>query len=487
MEERKIKSIEQKQRQNARIQTFIVILMLIVVFFIGLLIGTRTFVPTQNNAQPQTANFSKLDAIYDLMLNEWYFGKDIDTLSSDLLNQAMVGMTNFEVDPNTGYMTSEESAAFTQSIDLGFVGIGVSYYEVDGKFVIERVFRSSPAEKAGVQAGDIISKVDGMSVEGVSSDDVVALVKGEIGSEVVIEFIRQNKPIEMTIIRDEIENTTYSYITEDNIGVLEISQFGSTTGNEAENHLNYMLDNNVEDLIIDLRDNGGGYLTSLLDVAGFLLPDDTVVLKQEARDGSMEINKVTSGKYMPEFKEVVVLVNENSASASEVLTAALSEQRGATIVGTTTFGKGTVQIPKMFSDGSSLKYTVAQWLTPNDEKIHEVGIAPDKEVFLHDIFYAYIPTLEEGTVIEFDTVAEEVRVAQLALDLLGYGVDRTDGYFDKSTVSAIKDFQEDMDIAETGDIDSETMTLLTTEVVRAWSINREEYDVQFDAAVDLLK
>jgi len=395
-------------------------------------------------------------------------------------------MVNSDVDPHTVYMTPTESEQFTTSIDGNFVGIGVQYVMMEGYPLIQKVFRNSPAEAAGVQVGDIILTVDGVDVGEKTSDEIVSMVRGEQGSTVVIEFLRQDDHLTLDIVRAPVNTGAYWEVLDGNIGYLEITTFGMETGTEVNSALEDLKAQGVTSLIIDLRDNGGGYLISVQNIAGFFLPKGSVVLQQEYIDGSVDQTR-TTGATQYSFDKIIVLTNENTASAAEVLAAALSELIDATLVGTNTYGKGTVQETRSFADGSALKYTVAQWLTPEGKKIHGEGIAPDVEVKLHAVFYEAWPEMAEEETYSYDSVGEPIRLLQLSLDFLGYPVSRSDGYFDQSTLTSLKQFQSDLGMESTGVLTKDVLSAVYTKTLANWSLKRDLYDTQLDKAIELAK
>lgn len=297
--------------------------------------------------------------------------------------------------------------------------------------------------------------------------------------------MRAGAIVKKEIVRGLVKNSAFGQILADNIGYLEIYQFGSSTTQEVVNYLNDMKDKNVSKLIIDLRDNGGGYLNTLVGISSLLLPKDTVVIRQEYKDGTSEIGKTLGGQ-MTNFTDIIILVNANTASASEVLTAALQEQAGIKVVGVKTYGKGTVQITRPFADGSALKFTTAQWMSPNGNAINGVGITPDYIVELHPVFYFDKIVLEEGVTYGLDQVDESVELAQLALDFLGYDVSRTDGYFDQSTVDAIVKFRSDYALESSDRLDKKALQVLSTEIIRFWFTNRATLDSQLQKAIELI-
>ncbi len=427
----------------------------------------------------------KIESVMDIMETDWYFGKDIEGLDERLETQALKAITNNEEDPHTDYLSKEEIDSFVQSINRNFTGIGVEFISNDGINIVQKVFKNSPAEKAGVLAGDIINKVDGVSMEGSDAEQVKAVVQGDEGTSVTIEFLRDGKPVTLDIVRGKISATTFAKIMDSNIGYLELYQFGDGTPEEAKAYLDEFRDKGIHKLIIDLRDNGGGYLDVLCKIAGYFVPEKSVVVKQEYRDGTIVDSKSTASPY-ENYDEIVILVNENTASASEIFTLTMKELRDdVTVVGKKTYGKGTVQITCTFDDGSALKYTTSRWLSPSGVSINGTGIEPDEEVNLHEVLTMPYTDMEEGDSYTVDSVSEYVRTAQLAMDYLGYASDRKDGYFSAATEQALKNFQQDKGLEVTGVLDEGTYKTLISNVVLEHSTN-EAHDPQLQRAKELL-
>ena len=427
----------------------------------------------------------KINAIRTVMEQDWYFGQEIEDLDTRLIDQALYGMTDNEEDPHTSYMSAQEVKEFTESINRNFVGIGIQFMSDNGINLVEKVFKNSPAEKAGVQSGDIIHVIDGTPADGLTTQEIKDLVMGDEGTDVVIEFLRQGEPVVLTITRGQISATTYGKILEDNTGYLELYQFGNGTAKEVREYLDEFRANGVTKLVIDLRDNGGGYLQALEEIASFLLPKGTLVMKQEYAEGIVTEIHAGSGMY-ENFDGIAVLVNKNTASASEVLTMALKEQRSdVTVIGTTTYGKGTVQVTRSFKDNSALKYTTSKWLSPNGVWVNGKGIEPDETVLLHDVLYRTFAGIEDDAVWTADQVSETVKDAQLCLDYIGIPCGRTDGYFSEATAEAIRTFQSAHGLNADGRLDKVTYDALISDVTRDWYMT-DSHDVQLHRAQEIL-
>lgn len=473
---------EKAAKRRKRWTIRVVVLTVLMAFIMGWLFGSN------NQVQPQLfdqTKYARLDAIISKLSSVWYYGKDVDDIENWLINNAIKGMIEQNNDPYTDYMTAEEALSFEQGIDMNFVGIGVQFYALDGINVVERVFKNSPAEKSGVIPGDIIHKVEGIEVTNMPTGDIADLVKGEAGSIVSIEFIRGNEHLVIDIARGQVLHSAFGY-TIDDVGVIELSQFGSSSHLEMDQYLSEMKDQGIKKLIIDLRDNGGGYLESLMKIANFFMDEGSVVIQQKYKDGSIEQGKLKSKIKYDNFEQIILLVNGNTASASEVLAAAMSELTDTLIVGEQTYGKGSVQITHPFSDGSALKVTSAQWLTPLGNLIQDIGVTPDVVIKRHPVFYQNSGIMEEDSYFEYDDVSEYISYAQKALDFLGYEVDRMDGYASLKTMAQVLEFKKDLGLNEDNRLDASTYQILHTEVLRRLYDSRIEMDNQLQKALELI-
>lgn len=476
--------IEAKRRKRKTLTLVVtsIVLSLVVGVFVGRQIDRQI---TTVSSNPTENRMTKIDVISSIMSNNWYFASSIDDVETKILDQALYGMTSFDEDKHTTYMSSEEIESFTTSINMGFVGIGVQYTSLDGINVVEKIFKDSPAEKAGVLAGDIINKVDGIDIAGKTSTEIASMVKGEKGSEVVIEFLRQGEAVVLSIIRDEVNNTAFGYMLDEDTGYLEIYGFGNSTAEECKRYLEDMMNSNMKNLIIDLRDNGGGYLDALVDISSLFLEKNTVVMQQVFANGDVKESKTVGGNFV-NVDDIVILINGNTASASEVLTMALLEKYPNTFtVGDVSYGKGTVQTTKYFSDGSAIKYTTSKWISPNGVWVNGEGIKPDFEVKLHDILYMSYQAMEDNEVYTLDSVSTFNETTQEALDFLGYKISRFDGYFDQITIDALNKFKEDYDLEKDSMLDQKTFETLVSAIKKEWSYN-DSKDLQLEKAKELL-
>ena len=429
----------------------------------------------------------KIANVMEVMNRYWYFGDKIEDLETRLTDQALTGMTTNEEDPHTAYMSAEEIKEFTQGINRDFVGIGVQFTNLEnGLQLITRVFRDSPAEKAGVQAGDIIHSVDGVLTENKTTDEIKELVQGEEGSVVTIVFQRGEELVTLDITRGKVGHTVDGKVCEDGVGMLAIEQFGETTKTEVQEFLDEFVEEGATKLIIDLRDDGGGYLEALRGVISLLLPQNEVFIQREYSNGTKEVNKTDGGQYT-QFSPIVILVNENTASAAEAFTLGMKENRDdVTVVGVTTYGKGSVQVTQYFDDGSAIKYTDSIWKSPNGVWINGTGIEPDETVELHPVLSTAYTSLEENETYRPDQVDPIIEEAQLCLDFLGYEPGRTDGYYSEETRQALLKFEKALDMTETDVIDKDIYGSLIAAVIHEWTVS-DKTDLQYQRALEILR
>lgn len=437
------------------------------------------------NEMKQISSDNKIEEVLKIMENDWYFGSEIEDLDQRLQDQAITGITTNDEDPHTEYMSSDEMADFTQSINRNYVGIGVSYVQNGNINLVEEVFKDSPAEKAGVQAGDVIHAVDGTVIDGLSTTEIKNLIQGDEGTKVSVTFIREGQYITLEITRAAVSATAYGKKLDDGTIYLRLAQFGDGTLTEVKSYLSSLAVDDSDKLILDLRNNGGGYLSSVSSVASLFLPENKVVMTEEYANGTKDVIQ-TEGGELSNIHQIVILVNGNTASAAEVMTLALKQQRDdVTIVGTTTYGKGTVQITRTFTDGSALKYTTAKWVSPDGTWVNGTGITPDVEVKLHDVITTSMTGMKEDETYQYDSVSDAVKDAQLCLDYLGYTPGRTDGYFSNETMEALKKFQSEHSIDASGVLNKTTYDALASAVALDWSTTTV-HDLQLQKAQEIL-
>lgn len=315
-------------------------------------------------------------------LEKKYIGEIDD---EKLIEGAIKGYVDGLGDPYTTYYTKEEMEEIMEETNGNYVGIGV-YMTIDiekNAIVVIKPIEDSPAEKIGILSGDIITKVDGVAYTGEKMEEASNKIRGEEGTDVTIEILRGTETKEYTITRKKVFITHITAkVLENNIGYIAISDFEGGCASEFEKKYKQLEEKGIKKLIIDIRNNGGGIVDEAVDIADLITDKGSTLLITTDKNNNEEI---TISKKDPIVKlPIVVLTNEYSASASEILAGALKDNEKATLIGTTTYGKGVIQELHQLSDGSGLKITTNEYFTPNRNKINKVGIKPDIEVELSD-------------------------------------------------------------------------------------------------------
>lgn len=408
-----------------------------------------------------------------------------DEPKGELIDGAIQGMVQTLDDPHSSYMNAEQAEDFFSALSDSFEGIGAEVTMENGKVTVTAPIKGSPSEKAGVKPRDQILKVNGESLEGLDLFEAVSKIRGPKGTDAVLEISRPglSEPITITVTRDEIPIETVHSETiptkEGLIGKIEITNFGEKTAAEFEDALKKLEKQNIEGLIIDLRGNPGGYLQSVIDIGNLVIPNKGTIVQIEDKDG----NRKAYNSTMDEAKyPIVTIIDGGSASASEILSAALQEAGNYPVVGETSYGKGTVQNPFELSDGSNIKLTVAKWLTSDGNWIHEKGVQPDVKVGQPE--YYYTTPFPEDVNLKLDMNDENVKNLQIMLDGLGYMPKRTDGYFDKNTEEAVKAFEKVHGLEVNGIVEPETANKLQDEIIN--KIKDPKSDMQLQVAIETL-
>lgn len=355
----------------------ILIVLVILITMLATFIGATAFYTGQLGLP--THNYSKLDQAYAILQSKYYK----DFTEETAMEGAVKGLVDSLGDPYTSYMNKKEWDDFNTMMTGSYSGIGVTITAdaEDNTIVVVSPFKNSPAAQAGIVTGDKIIKVEGEDVFGDTMDAAVAKMKGEPGTSVNITVLKKDsgEAQDLTVMRDDIQmETVYSEMQEE-FGYIQISMFDINTGFEFEEHLNDVIAKGAKGLIIDLRQNGGGVTSASEYVADCLLDKGLTIYYTRNKAGEEEYFKTkTDGVDLP----VVVLVDEGTASASEILSAAIQDHKRGVLVGKKTFGKGLVQQPFTLHDGSVIKVTIESYFTPNGTDINTKGIQPDYEVEL---------------------------------------------------------------------------------------------------------
>lgn len=304
---------------------------------------------------------------------------DGDLDANKLSDGAARGMVKAVGDDYTTFLDKEEAAEFNKSLNGEVSGIGAEIGVRNLQPTVLRVLDDSPAKKAGLKTGDIFVAVNGTSVAGETASGVADKVTGEAGTTVKLTMRRGSESLDFSITRAQISDPSVRWSVSDDVGILTISRFDDNTGSLARKAAKEFIDKGVKSVIVDLRNNGGGYLTAAQEVASLWLDSGKTVVTEKSRGQVTETVKA-SGNPTLKGKKTIVLVNGSSASASEIVAGALKDYQAAILVGEKTFGKGTVQKVINLSDDRILKVTVARWYTPQDRNITKEGIQPNQTV-----------------------------------------------------------------------------------------------------------
>lgn len=430
-------------------------------FYLGTFVNTNT--PSTN--EPNAV----FDEIMDQLENNHYTQPESDVLWQG----AIEGMLGSVDDPYTSYFDYDEFVSYQNGFTEDYVGIGVTVVYQDERIIVEEVKPFSPASIAGVLPNDILVEVDGTDVTDLGFYDAINLVLGEEGTDVNIGVVRQGfeDVIVLTMTRAVIENSTVTYTSytegTDTIGYIKVTKFGDETATLFTEAITALEALNIDGLVIDVRNNPGGHLGTVVSMLQQLLVDDNrETFSIEYYSNGTFARDEFFGK-LDEKKpyDIVTIINQNSASASEVFASALKEHGDYEVVGMTSFGKGTMQTDvKLEADENDLIHlTIGKWITADGNWVHfdggTDGVVPTIESDLTPIETAYKLFLLDDEVLEFDIVDSRIENLQIILNAMGYTV-RTDGYFDQVTKDAIIDIQTDNALTPTGNVDPDVLVII---------------------------
>ncbi len=324
---------------------------------------------------PEKTNEDIFDEVWTIV-HKRYLRSD-EVLDDELMDAAIEGMIEYLNDPYGVYYPPEDLGSFLDPLEGELEGIGaeVSIEELTGYVFISNPLKNSPAEKAGLEAGDLVKAVDGVNVKGMTLDKAVSLIKGKAGTEVVLTIIRDGKEFDVTLVREKIDLSSVYFEVKDNYLICEVDYFTSTTVSEFGKIIEENYNNSTKGIIIDLRGNPGGFLDTAVDLLGYFFEKGTVALITEEANATDK--EETRGSGLLKNTPLAVIVDEYSASSSEIFTGAIKDYERGIIIGSQTYGKGTVQELSQFYNDSALKITVAEWKTPLGNKVDGIGITPD--------------------------------------------------------------------------------------------------------------
>ena len=375
--------------EQKRFKTYKIIMLVVLVAFITFLVTSIVMYQYFTNdsfgksiveKSEQTSDIAETLEDYRKIIDKYYLG-DID--EEKLKEGAIAGYIKGLDDEYTEYISKEDMADYMADATGNFVGVGV-YMVQDteaNKIMVLSPIKGSPAEKAGLQPGDYIIAVDGVTYTGEQMTEASNKIKGEAGTTVKLQIQRKDETLDIELTRENIKvNPVEGEVLENNIGYIEFSSFDDGTAEEFKAKFEELQGKGIKSLIIDLRNNGGGIVDEALEIANYILDKDSVILYEVDKNNNETVEKTTDDPIinMP----IVILTNENTASSSEILAGSLKDHKKATIVGEKTYGKGVIQRLLTLPDGSGLKITSEKYLTPNRTEINKVGIEPDEKVEL---------------------------------------------------------------------------------------------------------
>ena len=364
-------------------EVFVITLVsLIIGIFVCMSIFTIIF--GGRNYFKMASKFGKIYDVYDALIDN--YNGDID--KDKLIDEAINGMVSSVGDEYTSYSDTKSTDSFDEMVNGTYEGIGCTIMQDKEKITVVDVYENTPAYKAGLKSGDIVKSVDGKDALELGIQELSNYIKNESNGKVKMIVVRDDKEITVVLERSKVEiPMVSSKVYEENgkkVGYINISLFSSIATKQFENALKKLDKEDIKGLVIDVRGNSGGYLSTVTDITSMLLPKGKIIYQvQKGEKKTATKDKTSEHKEYP----IAILTNSGSASASEILAAAIKESYKGYVVGTKTFGKGTVQQVKKLSDGSMIKYTTQNWLTPSGNWINEKGIEPTDEVIMDEKYY----------------------------------------------------------------------------------------------------
>lgn len=371
---------------DSKFSIFEVVIIIFISIVFGIIVGyVLTYTRSPFGSVKSNSKLSEIISTYNSIKDNYYKEIDDDTL----VNAAVSGMIGSLDDKYSNYMDSSTTDSFNESVEGSFVGIGITIM-YDGEYnKIIAVDDKGPSNKI-LKVDDLIVEVSGKDVRGIYGDDLKKLIRGKVGTTVKIKVLRNNKYLTFSIKRTNIEIKTvksnYFDVESKKIGYLDVDVISSNTYKQFNKNLKRLENKNIDSLIIDLRDNPGGHLSQTKEILSMFFNKKTVLYQLKDKDTK---KKIYSSSNETRSYPIVILVNDGSASASEIITSCFMENyNNIKVVGTTTYGKGTVQQSHQLSTGTSIKYTVQEWLTSKGKSINEKGIKPDEELLMNSEYYS---------------------------------------------------------------------------------------------------
>ncbi len=442
---------------------------------------TETVTDSNGEEITQISDFQPIEELYSILMTQYL--EEID--SSTLIEGALEGMADAIEDPYTEYLDEVEASSMDEDIQGSFEGIGAEVMK-EGEYVrIVSPIAGSPAEEAGLMPNDYIVEVDNESVADLNINEAVALIRGEQGSDVELLILRGDSEFSITLTRDSIPVESVRFELDENhptIGYVHITNFNVPTYEELVVAIEDLQSQGAEQFVFDVRGNPGGLLNSAIQISNIFVEDGEPLMQSQGRDEDPFVYTADSEEY-GDFKftgESVLLIDGGSASASEILAGAMSQSADIPLIGTSTFGKGTIQNILPLSGDGEIKFTAGRWLTADGDWVTEEAIQPDVEVEMPE-YQNFLIINQEETYNE-GMVSEEVENINGILDALGYDIGEVDNSFDGDTVEAVETFQSENDLETNGIVEGATATAL----IEALRELISENDTQYNRAIEYL-
>lgn len=465
-----------------------VILVVCMVFSVGFAADNK------DEQQDESKEMKMFETLLGLTQMEYYFqSNDEDALRGALkeilkndpskLEDALKGALD-TFDPNTRYIMANDYQSTMEKVVGNYVGIGITVTVDNGKMFISNPLPDSPAEKAGLLTGDLITSIDGKDVTNLDLDSVISLIRGNAGTSITVSVNRSGQSLDFTMERSEIKlnPVTYKFL-EKGIGYVKISGFTSNVAENLDAALKDLESQGVKTIILDLRNNFGGEVTQAIATASHFIPNKGLIMKETFKDKSRDLSFYSTSETV-KFKPVV-LINEYSASASEIVAGAIRDHKLGPLVGNVSYGKATVQTVRKVATGGAIWFTIAAYLTPNGEWIHGKGITPDYQIMNRPekLDTSNVPQLKYNRILQQGDTGEDVLILKKNLSSLGFDRIALDDQYDDRTVQAVINVQKACGLFEYGVAD------VNTQLAISELLSKAEYtpDKQFDKALEIAR
>jgi carboxyl-terminal processing protease len=465
-------------KKNSIYKVVVSLIMVLALFTLPVLADGITFTVPGDSEGAKSEAAQKIELMMDIIQEEYY--KDIT--EEELLKGALKGMFN-ALDDHSTYYSPEEYNEFMSGVSGSIVGIGVTIERRDGRITVVAPIEGTPAFEAGIKTGDKIIEVDGTDISDYTADAASKIIRGEEGTTVKIGIKRDGIKDLMyfELVREPIKINPVSYeIKEDNIGFIRLTDFNESSYEKMKEAVEFFIEKGIEGVIIDLRGNPGGLLDEVVDICRLLIPEGPIVKTQVKG----EIIETYSSNLEKEPFKLAVLVNGGSASASEILAGAVRDSNTGILIGEKTYGKGTVQNISRIYDGSGVKLTVANYLTPSGFSLDGVGLTPDIEVKDNTSeILVEVAQMSSDRTLKRGLIGVDVLGLQKKLSHLGYYKGVHDGVFGSGTRAAVLSFQKDNNLPQDAEMDTNDQKVLDAKFTQTL----QTQDPQLERAIEELK